>query len=88
MTAQKHDLVTPYMAMEIPIDNNMLMTSPTSSHLMLNLRQFNLGVVDLICTPYITCRQDTTNVNIIQIMHVGVTIRRVTHQIVLLQTYI
>ena len=35
MTVQKHDLVTPYMAMEIPIDNNMLMTSPTSTHLML-----------------------------------------------------
>ena len=34
-TTQKHDLVTPYMAMEVTRDNNMLMTSPTSSHLML-----------------------------------------------------
>ena len=34
-TTQKHDLVTPYMAMEVIRDNNMLMTSPTSSHLML-----------------------------------------------------
>ena len=23
-----------------------------------------MGAVDLICTPHITCRQDTTNVNI------------------------
>ena len=35
MTTQKHDLVTPYMAMEVTRDNSMLMTSPTSSHLML-----------------------------------------------------
>ena len=31
----KHDLVTPYMAMGVTRDNSMLMTSPTSSHLML-----------------------------------------------------
>ena len=54
------------MAIEVTRENNMLMTSPTSSHLMVkHLWQFNLVVVDLICTPQITCRQDTTNVNII-----------------------
>ena len=35
MTTQKHELVTPYMAMEVTRDNSMLMASPTSSHLML-----------------------------------------------------
>ena len=35
MATQKHDLVTPYMAMEVTRENNTLMTSPTSSHLML-----------------------------------------------------
>ena len=34
-TTQKHDLVTPYIKMEVTRDNNMLMTSPTSSHLVL-----------------------------------------------------
>ena len=34
-TKQKHDLVTPYMAMEEIRDNHMLMTSPTSSQLIL-----------------------------------------------------
>ena len=34
-TTQKHDLDTPYMAMEVTRDNNMLMIYPTSSHLML-----------------------------------------------------
>ena len=34
-TTQTHDLVTPYMAMDGTRDNNMLMISPTSSHLML-----------------------------------------------------
>ena len=33
-TTQKHDLVTPYIAMEVTRDNNMLMKSPTFSHLM------------------------------------------------------
>ena len=32
-TTQKHDL-TPYMAMEVTRDNNMLMTYPTYSPLM------------------------------------------------------
>ena len=30
----KRDLVTPYMAMEVILENNILMTSPTSSHLI------------------------------------------------------
>ena len=34
-TPQKHDLVTPYIAMEITRGNNILMTSPTSGHLIL-----------------------------------------------------
>ena len=51
--------------MEVTRDNNMLMKSPTYSYLMLkHLDNINLGVVDLICTPHITCRQDTTNVYI------------------------
>ena len=55
------------MAMEVTKDNDMLMISPTSSALILkHLWSFNLGVKDLICicTPHITCYQDTTNVDI------------------------
>ena len=39
------------------------MTSTTSSHLMFkHLWWFSLEVVDLTCTPHITCFPDTTNV--------------------------
>ena len=34
-TIQKHDLVAPYMAIKVARDNNMLITSPNSNHLML-----------------------------------------------------
>ena len=43
MTTQKHDLVTPYMAMAVTRDNSMLMASPTSSHLMLRHLEVWLG---------------------------------------------
>ena len=48
------------MVNEVTRDNNMLMTS---IHLMFkHLWWFGLGVVDLTCTPHITCFPDTTNV--------------------------
>ena len=64
-TTQKHDLVTPYIGMKVTRDNNMLMASPTSSHVMFKyLWSFSLGVADLICTSHITCRQDIIDLNI------------------------
>ena len=63
-TTQKHDLVTPYIGMKVTRDNNMLMTSPTSSHVMFKcLWSFSLEVAGLICTSHITCCQDIIDLN-------------------------